>query len=511
MPLPTGGKIKWPPENLAKTYDRYAELAAWYGGDPDVLSERYGSGGVSDRVDTRYRSSQYRGGLVGAVARMFWGTPPPAGEQRVKLHLPIAGDIASMSADLLFSEPPTMTVEDEATQARLDQLVSDASIHATLLESAEVDSALGDVYLVGTWDTRVAGHPWLRGVHADAVVPEWRGGRLVAATVWTTLESPDKSVVWRHLERHEPGVIYNGLYRGNSTELGVPVDLDERDETKDLADSGPTNIDRLTVIHVPNLRPNRLDRSSPLGRSDFSPGVIQLMDALDETWSSLAREFRLAKARAVVTADIAQPLGRGQGSKVELDREIFIPLRIHPDERPSNPVQLIQPLIRVEEHLAGCRALTDAIIQSTGYSTQSFGSITANVAMTATEVAQRERRSYMTRGMKTLHWGPRVADAMEMLLALDAAVFGTKVTPERPQIEFGDAIAENTATTAQTLSALAQAEAASTETKVRILHPEWDDDAVAEEVARIRVDNGRSVPDPMTVLTAPGDGQDAGN
>ena len=44
---------------------------------------------------------------------------------------------------------------------------------------------------------------------------------------------------------------------------------------------------------------------------------------------------------------------------------------------------------------------------------------------------------------------------------------------------------------------MAQAQAVSVDTKVRILHPDWEDTAVQAEVDRILVESGQAVPDPM--------------
>ena len=49
---------------------------------------------------------------------------------------------------------------------------------------------------------------------------------------------------------------------------------------------------------------------------------------------------------------------------------------------------------------------------------------------------------------------------------------------------------------AQTLTLLRTAEAASTETMVRMLHVDWADEAVQAEVARIQAERGASVPEP---------------
>lgn len=71
---------------------------------------------------------------------------------------------------------------------------------------------------------------------------------------------------------------------------------------------------------------------------------------------------------------------------------------------------------------------------------------------------------------------------------------------QRPHIEFGDAVSEDPQATAQTLAFLAQAEAASTDTKVRAPHPDWDDDQVQARVDRILMETGATVPDPAAAV-----------
>jgi len=497
--LPPPGKTVWPPEKWQPAYDQYATNATWWAGDPEQLSSLYDGGQGWVRGDTRYRVSQFRGGVVGRMARWFWGQPAPDGELRAKLHLPLASDITGMSANMLFAEPPKLTVGNAQTQDRLDVLTDLTGLHSTLLEGADVAGALGDVYPCVTWDTSIRDEPWIRVVHGDAVVPEFRAGMLAAATIWTVVKD-DHGKIWRHLERHEKGVVLHGLYVGGVSTLGDLVDLREHEDTEQFPEQVVTGVDRLLIQHVPNLRPNRLDRGSPLGRSLFSPAVLGLMDQLDEVWSSLAREYRLAKARAVITEDAVKSQGPGQGAVFD-DRELLMPLRINPNQQGTKPVELIQPLIRVEEHLAGCRALTEEIIRSCGFSINSFGrGQTDQAAATATEIQQRSAQSYLTRGMQTLHWGSALRASVHTLLEVDAAAFGSKVTPERPEIVFGDTVAESDAQTAQTLATLAQAEAASIKTRVKRLNPEWADEAVAEEVEAIMREQGRSVPDPVALV-----------
>ncbi|MET7333285.1 hypothetical protein [Nonomuraea sp. NPDC005650] len=489
MPLPSGGS--WPPRNLQPIQQQYAVLDAWYTGDSDRLAALYGDPRNSNVPANR--PSQYRGGLVGTAARWFWGHPTPQGEKRTKLHVPVASDICTMSSDLLFSEPPTITCDNPDTQQRIDDMLP--QLQATLLEGAEVGAALGGYYLRAVWDKQVADLPWLAAVHADAAVPEWRWGRLWAVTFWRVLELDDDTCFW-HLERHEPGYIYNGLYKGKPGDLGGQLPLTAHPETAGMQPVIDTGLDRCTAVYVPNMRPNRGWRNYPaganLGRSDFDGPVLGLMDALDEVWTSWMRDIRLAKARLIVPDSYLKSLGKGQGAYFDPDREIYEALNIlGGDDRMEISAQ--QFAIRVAEHRDTQAELLAAILRATGYSAQSFG-LSGEVAVTATEVSAKERRSLITKSKKDLYTVPPLADGIEMLLELEAALgFEGAVTPERPTITMADSVSPDIMQLAQTVELMRRAEAVSDETAVRMLHPDWDEDQVQAEVEAI----GEARPDPV--------------
>ncbi|MEU5647090.1 phage capsid protein [Streptomyces milbemycinicus] len=84
------------------------------------------------------------------------------------------------------------------------------------------------------------------------------------------------------------------------------------------------------------------------------------------------------------------------------------------------------------------------------------------------------------------------------MLRLDRVLeYSTVSAEQRPQLQFGDAVSEDPQSTAQTLALVAQAEAVSTDTKVRRLNPDWDDARVQAEVERIHAETGAAVPDPI--------------
>lgn len=504
MPLPESGDQPWPPTD-ATVQTALADWDAWYSADPDRLTDRYSGRAVREIPENR--PSQMRGGWVGRLARWFWGNPTPDGEKRSKLHIPFAGDIARTSSGLLFSEPPTLTSDHKGTQARLEDLT--APLHPTLLEAGEVCAALGGVYLRVVWDDQISDRPWIASVAADAAVPEFSYGHLRAATFWTVVETDGKTVV-RHLERHERGVILHGLYRGTLGTLGKRVSLTDHPTTKPLAQGSGRQIavvqtgapKHLTASYVPNVRPARAWRHIPTaahwGQSDFQ-GIEGIMDALDESWSSWMRDIRHGKGRIVVADSMLQSLGAGAGAAWFEDKEVYTGLNMLPRAGDPNPITSVQFAIRVKEHSDTCAALVEQAARQAGYSAATFGATGDGAAVTATEIRARERRSMTTRARKALYWAPGIADIVAAQLAVEAGpLFRVQdLQAELPEVEFADSISESAGEIATTVELLRRAEAASTETLVRMQHPDWEDVRVTAEVDAVLEESGRAVADPM--------------
>jgi A118 family predicted phage portal protein len=449
------------------------------------------------------------------MARWFWGQPTPPGQKRARLHMPLAGDIARTSSDLLFSEPPRLVSPsaDAATQARLDELM-DGPLRPTLLESGELCSALGGIVLTNVWDTTVADRPWIASHPADRAVPEWRAGHLAAVTLWTVVQQ-DGRTVWRHLERHEPGVILHGLYQGTPGQLGKAVPLNAVPATASYQPSVATGLPGLTASYIPNVRPSRGWRHVPgadcLGQSDFQ-GIEAVFDALDETYTSWMRDLRLGKGRVIVPASMLDSNGLGQGASWDEDREAYSPLNMLQRPSDSGKLDVVQFAIRVTDHRDTAAELMERAVTLAGYSGGTFGLQSGGQALTATEIRARNARSLTTRARKTLYWTPGLADRLAAQLQLEQQLFGVAgLTVEPPRIEWRDSIADAPAELAQTASLLRTAEAASTDTLVRLIHPDWDDPQVDAEVARIHAEPGRApLPDPAA-LGAGGNGLDIGN
>ncbi|NUT31538.1 MAG: phage portal protein [Hamadaea sp.] len=521
MPIPTTGA--WPPPSHAPAYDSYRDWDAWYVGDPDKLRAVYQGRGLNGQnvpPSQRTYPGQYAGGVVGRFSRWLWGAPPPADRRDGRLHVPLPADMAATAANLLFSEPPTLTAPatqkggkgNAKVQERLELLAEDG-LSRTLLHGAEAGSVLGDTYLRPVIDREVSPRAFLTAVHADGALPTIRWEKLIEVTFWSCV-GVDGNTHYRLLEHHDvvkgAGRIVYRLHEGTADKLGKNIGLKAMDETKPLAEVTDadgvqvTGLDRLDVVRVPNAGPQRRWRTMStlkyLGRSDFD-GNEQLFDRLDDTWTSWMQDLFIARGRIIVPAYMLQkaPNGQGQGAEFDPHREIYQAMQALPNMQGGGsgaPITAVQFNIRHEEHKATADALVEQALQHAGLSSQTMGDQADGVPVTATEVQQRERQSYMTRGNRIQTWVPAIADSVELLLAVERAAGMSDLEPVKPNVEFGDSVSEAPETVARTVSLLDAAHAISTETKVRMVHPDWDDTEVGEEVRKIldeqRVENADS-------------------
>lgn len=501
MPLPYTS-MAWPPASLKPILAADREYSAWYSGKQDELQRIYG--GTSAPIP-RIHPSQYRGGLVGSIARMWWGRPITPTQGTTRIHMPAAADLSALSADMLYSEPLSWSIDDTPAGPAVDRwstIVDRSCLASRLLEMAEMCSYSGGAYLIAYVDISMSDAPMVAVYGHDVAVPEWRHGRLTAVTFWRALTDPDRdgSKVYRHLERHEVmgsgpgavGMVYHGLYLGSSDELGIRVDLASRPETAQFAsivepETGgvPTGASRLDVVYVPNVRPNRDFKGSPYGRSDYA-SVMSEMDALDETWSSWMRDIRLAKGRMVIPSSYVQSGGPGQGGYFDAEQEIFTAVNMLNGPDQGMQLSVVQFAIRVDEHERTAAALWRSILRGAGLSQGAFGEETGGPAATATEISARGGRTRDTRSRKIMYARDALRDLASVMAELDATHFGgdgmaqgMAITPEWP------AELPDPESTARTIQLLDSAGAVSDRTKVAMAHPRWSPGQVDDEVLLI--------------------------
>lgn len=471
-------KQQFPP--IGWLWKDYAKAMAWYSGDPAQIAKAE-AGEIGDR---------------------FW-----ASKEDIKLHVPIAADIASLSASMIFSDSPAITCKHERTSERIEEIFTKSGAYSVLLQAAELCSVCGGVFLKLSWDVS-DGRPILSAVPADCGLPKWKGDRVHEIKLWSIVrEDENTGYTWRLQETYTAdGHIRAELFRGTSAELGDAYPLTAIPETEDVSPDANSGTGMMLAFYVPNMLPNRNRPHTRFGRSDFD-SLYGLMDALDEAYSAMQRETRMTKTTVIVPAEYLakrqsifgpnSPYSKGDQWVYANNSGAFTALDIDSGLN-SNPITVVNPEMRADSRIAVCDDLIKRIFSVAGYAPQSAGIDVQGSAESGTALSVRERKTIRTSETKKTHWWHAVNDIVRAMLKLDSVVFRSGVDPNA---EFSVELPSNTqpdiGQLAEILEQLERAGAVSVETKVAILHPDWDEEKRAEEVARIRRDHGASEMDDL--------------
>jgi hypothetical protein len=540
----------WPPQPFDVAFARFAEHDAWYCGDTATLADIYGGKGAQP---THVRSGvAYRGGVIGALSKMWWGQPQDTANNRMKMHLPVPADLAQLSADLLFAEAPKIRYPKpepapgqkapeaagarwkHAGQDRLDTIMGSDEAHAELLNGGELSASTGGTYWAVTWDASLRDHVWFRAFAHDCAIPEFRYGVLTGVTLWTEYDtSAQGGAVYRLLERHDPGLITYELHEGGHANLGRIVPMSTLPETahyeslRSAAELEPfadapdlaalanptvtvaTGVPKLAVKYMPNVRPSRdwrkLGVLANLGRSDYS-GIEDLFDKIDQSWSSLMRDLENGQGRLTVPESFLDTGKPGEGATFDVNKSVYVGVQAlgSPGDSVSSQITETQFEIRVDEHLATIDALKREIATVCGYSPVHLGLREVQQGTkTATEVTADLSDSERTRDKKALYAKPALAELAQVALAIDGIVFpgkGGGWFDELPDVEFAEVSQVDPLKNAQTISMLDGARAVSTLTRVRMAG-QVPDEEIDDEVQRIRDEDALgAMTDPASAL-----------
>jgi hypothetical protein len=91
------------------------------------------------------------------------------------------------------------------------------------------------------------------------------------------------------------------------------------------------------------------------------------------------------------------------------------------------------------------------------------------------------------------------------MMLIDKEIFNSGVEAIRPTVDISDSIIDNPLELAQTALALNTAMAASIETRVRIVNPDWSEAEVDAEVIRIQNEGDAAKPPPTAGVFGAGD------
>lgn len=486
----------FPPEDCF--YDKFKEWGVWYSGEREYLLNYY------ERCTILPMSEK----------SIFWAKVESK-ERNNMIHLPAAGDIASMSSNLLFSEAARITYDLKADYGDIiTKLRTENGFDNYLLESSEVCAAFGGVLLKVDIDTRLSDLPILSSLTPLKFYPTFLRGRLWEVLMWREVRiDKDKDKVWRLFENRKRSndgkdlIVEFKLFQGKFDNVGKEVSLNSINETAglDLNDIELKNIYGLGAVYVPNVKPNKLAPGSPIGINDFNSS-ISLMDSLDATWSSWMNDIELGRGQIFIDEELIKRENALDGTNTSETyqdnsfskfQRCFLSLNLSNYKMSNNnvkPIDVNQFEIRTEDHMKTCNDLVSNIVSMSGYSPNTFGIDTDGNgrAESGTALRIRERKTFLTREKKSRYWQNAITDILTQSARMYFSSINKNVEVNNDEIsvELEDSIVTDSKEMSETIRNLDTAKAVSTYMKVKMQHPDWKEEDINKEVSLINKETG---------------------
>ena len=386
------------------------------------------------------------------------------------------GLLSRLSADMLFGEHPKIKAENDKTNKQLEEIVSKNNLYTSLYESALGNSYRGDACLKVRYGKRSKYKQELEpiiSVHNPSLFFVEQSPddirQVDRQIVGWLIDEEDKSWDRLRLEVHEPGTIYNFLYRISGGVIQFEEDI--REMYPDKKEMQETGVDEFLIQHVPNWRTD----TDFWGISDYID-IKTLQDEANNRISQIAR----------VLDKHADPKMKGPAGALDDNNRIEVSgSKYFPYSKDSVEPDYFTWEAKLEAAFKEIDYLLKMMFLVTETSPDAFGLSENNIAESGRALKYRLMRLLAKISRKKRYYDDGIKSALYVAQALQADN-GTSYTPEIPIIGWRDGLPDDEVETATTTETLDRAGAISTEEKVRRNNPSWSEKRIDKEVARIQ-------------------------
>lgn len=450
------GSGDWPPGDLKELWEDLERFAAFRKSDSGVLKQ-------IESIEWRDRY------MISPVPRMISGA----------------------KAHLLYGEPATYTAASERDQERLDYIVTQNDLDTESQRGVKVSSSEGEVW------GRILVRPDLLDVpiieleSRRSVIPHFSGRFVIGATFvceWAIGEVE----VMRLFESYEPGVILAALFRGTRNRLGNPYGLDQFPPTAGMAPVIETGVPAPLCAFIPNS----LDSNPTRGFSDYQ-GLEERFLGINRATTIGDSNTELAgKKRALLDAEYTGP-----GGTTNLGDDVFIRTSQQSELGAEKPLQMLEYGYDASQITQWLDHLIDSTLTFGGAAPQLVGRQLDGAAVSGTALRLKMVHSLLEASGSGRYQDKGYTRLLHYAQMLDSRPvgnlgFGRKWSKpdEKPTVERGDALPRDDQEAAAYVATLVGAEAISIEERLAFLHPEWTEDQITEEKARLDAEAKAKMP-----------------
>lgn len=356
-------------------------------------------------------------------------------------------------ASLLLNEKVKITLEGEAEQEFVDDVLKRNNFTVKANEMQELKASLGTAAYVTRVTGVAVGEDGQAGtgeeikidyVTGDKIYPlSWENGIVSECAFASEItEDEDKYIYLQIHKKNEQGNydIENRLYRNTNGEMSE-VGLTELSQFEAVSPVVHTNSStKLFVIDRLNIA-NSIDPSLPMGISVFANAIDQLKGC-DIAYDGYVNEFNLGKKRIMVKPEATQDF---DGNPF-FDPDDLTFYMLPEDSQSGNVVQEINMSLRSAEFNAGIQDMLNALSAKCGFGENHYKFNNGNIS-TATQIVSQNSSLFRNIKKHEIILESVLIDLCRILMHLGNTYLGQHLNEDvEISIDFDDSIIEDKAT-----------------------------------------------------------------
>ena len=368
--------------------------------------------------------------------------------ERKTLNMP--SRVAQRWADLLVNEKVAISVDDDYSEQKLQDLLHQVNFYVRGNNLIETAFALGGGFFIQYWDGEKTNQKYITQEFMYPI--SYDSGRLTEAAFASSKVIDGKKYIYLEthlLDDNKEYVIDNSLlYSDNKDNTAGLREVSAQfyAEHNIIPKIETHRTEPLFQMVRPNVA-NKENFNSPYGTSVYS-GAIDIFKQIDLVYDSYFKEFLLGKKRIFVHDGVTNINYDKDGNQYDVfdpNEEVFYRIP-EADVEGSSPIIESNLALRVAEHNTALQTQLNCLSQSVGFGSDGFKWDSGNVA-TATQIISQNSEMFRTVKKHELLLNDVLIDMVKGLLWVEN-VFGgdTRCNYEADvTIDFDDSIIEDTA------------------------------------------------------------------
>ena len=442
----------------------------WYRGDPSELQQFFHSAVVDNVTKTR-----------------FWSAS--AGSEIRKIHSGLPKMVVNKYRDIIMADLDKISInDDEALNTLWNAITKDSKFYKVIRNAVKGALSSGDGAFKISLDPQVSKYPIVEFYTADKVEFNRNRGRIEEVIFFTSYTNQKKE--YRLQEAYGKGYVRYKLFN----QYGKEIPLSSIPQTSNLKDVEQKGISDKFIMAVPLMF---FESEKWEGRGEaLMDTKTDNLDWLDEDISQFAQSIRDARTTKYIPENLLpRDIKTGLIKKGNPFDNNYISVEAQMQEGAKNEINVVTPAILHEAYQAGFASSLDLCLM--GIISPSTLGIDLKKTDNAEAQREKEKTTMYMRGILVDTLNEVIPELVKTMLMVNDLANSKTPGEYDVSVQFGEYAAPSFDTTVEVVGKAKTYGIMSTEKCVDELYGDtMDDEQKAEEVLRIKAENGMMTEEP---------------